>query len=96
MLKSERAQKGPAAPPSLEQRALICDRECLSNLDAAIIHTLLETLPQNIAARRERVRFYCVFRSIRPAIPGETGRLIRSKAAGGNRSEATLEFFLIA
>jgi hypothetical protein len=39
---------------------------------------------------------YCVFRSIRPAIPVETGRLFRSKAAGGSRSEATLEFFLIA
>jgi transposase len=41
---------------------------------------------------RRRRRLVCVFRSIRPPNPEQTGQAIRDKAAGG-RSEATLEFF---
>jgi REP element-mobilizing transposase RayT len=54
------------------------------------VHMLVETGKVPLS------KIMCVFRSIRPVIPVETGRLIRSKAAGGSRSEATLEFFLIA
>jgi perosamine synthetase len=44
-------------------------RETLSNLDSAVILTLIETLEQNIAARRERARCY---RKILMNVPGIT------------------------
>jgi perosamine synthetase len=55
----------PADPTSVPERSA---REYLSNLDAAVIMTLLETLAENIAARRQRAQLYRELLLNRPGI----------------------------